>query len=74
MEAKKRLPLIDLGVRVSTLQKQRGITLERLAYEVGICKGSPSGIENKKRVPRLSTLTSVTRGLGISVSQFLKGF
>ncbi len=70
----KRISLsITLGNRISILRKQRGVTLEQLAYGMGISKGNLSDIENGKRDPRFSTLKSIADGLDISISQLLKG-
>jgi transcriptional regulator with XRE-family HTH domain len=73
METKTISPSIALGNKISTLRKQRGITLEKLAYGMGISKGNLSDIENGKRDPRFSTLNCIAKGLGMSISQLLKG-
>lgn len=49
------------------------MTLEKLAYEVGISKGNLSDIENAKRDPRFTTLLAIAEGLDVSVSHLLKG-
>lgn len=64
--------LTDLGLRISKLRKQRGITLEKLAYEMDISKGNLSDIEHGKRDPRYSTLKAIADGLEISIAHLLK--
>jgi len=61
-----------LGERISKLRRKCGLSLEKLAYEVGISKGNLSDIENGKRDPRLSTLQHIAYGLEISVSALLR--
>ena len=73
MEARKNLSPGTLGNRISTLRKQRGLTLEQLAYGMGMSKGNLSDIENGKRDPRFSTLKLIADGLNMSISQLLKG-
>ena len=66
--------LIELGKRISIERKKRGITLEKLAYEMDISKGNLSDIEHGKRDARFSTLKSIADGLDMSVSALLKNF
>lgn len=63
---------LKLGQRISSLRKRKGLTLEKLAYEVGISKGNLSDIENGKRDPRYSTLKAIAEGLQIPAGQLLK--
>lgn len=63
---------LKLGQRISSLRKRKGLTLEKLAYEVGISKGNLSNIENGKRDPRFSTLSAIADGLGLTLGQLLK--
>ena len=72
MEEAKAQILLGLGQRIARLRKRRGMTLERLAYEMGISKGNLSDIEHGKKDPRYSTLRAIAEGLEISVSQLLK--
>ena len=64
--------LLALGKRISSQRRRRGITLERLAYEMDISKGNLSDIEHGKRDPRYSTLKAISLGLGISLSMLLR--
>lgn len=71
MEYTQQICLNLLGERISKQRKKRGITLEKLAYEMGISKGNLSDIERGKRNPRYLTLRAIAEGLEISVSQLL---
>lgn len=61
-----------LGLRISKERKRRGVTLEKLAYEMGLSKGNLSDIEQGKRDPRFTTLRAIAVGLKVSISQLLK--
>ena len=56
-----------LGKRISKFRRERGVTSEKLAYENGISKGYLSDIENGKRLPSLTLLEKIARGLGIGL-------
>ncbi len=64
--------LQKLGSRIAKERRKRGITLEKLAYEMGMSKGNLSNIEHGKRDPRYITLRAIALGLGLSISQLLK--
>ncbi len=60
---------IALGKNISKVRKSRGLTLEKLAYEMDISKGNLSDIENGKIDCRASTLFLITQGLDINISK-----
>lgn len=64
--------LKQLGRRIAEARRIRGLSIERLAYGVGISKGNLSDIENCKRDPRYTTLVSIAEGLEVPLSQLLK--
>ncbi len=64
--------LVALGHRIATERKKRGLTLEKLAYEMGISKGNLSDIENGKKDPRYTTLKAIADGLEIPLSKLLR--
>lgn len=74
MEQAREKTLAELGERISKMRKKRGITLEKLAYEMGISKGNLSDIEHGKRDPRYTTLMAIPEGMEIPISLLLKGF
>jgi transcriptional regulator with XRE-family HTH domain len=64
--------LHELGARIGKERRKRGITLERLAYEMGLSKGNLSNIEKGLRDPRFITLRAIAEGLGVKMSQLLR--
>lgn len=64
--------LTKLGQTISVERRKRGITLEQLAYQMGISKGNLSDIENGKRDPRYTTLLAIAEGLEIPLAKLLK--
>ena len=72
METNAKPELLELGHRISKLRKKRGITLEKLAYEMGLSKGNLSDVEHGKRDPRYTTLKAIAEGLDMSLSQLLR--
>lgn len=64
--------LRQLGSRIAKERRKRGITLEKLAYEMGMSKGNLSNIEHGKRDPRFITLRAIATGLDVNLSQLLK--
>jgi transcriptional regulator with XRE-family HTH domain len=64
--------LRQLGKRIATERRKRGITLEKLAYEMGMSKGNLSNIENGLRDPRFITVRAIALGLGVNLAQLLK--
>lgn len=65
--------LMALGHRISVQRKKRGITLEKLAYEMSISKGNLSDIESGKKNPTYKTLKAIAEGLDMTISMLLKG-
>lgn len=72
MQNEKQQILNELGQRISIERKKRGITLEKLAYEMSISKGNLSDIESGKRNPTFTTLKAIAEGLDITLSALLK--
>lgn len=64
--------LKTLGSRIAKERKKRGITLEKLAYEMGLSKGNLSDIEHGKRDPRYTTLRAIAVGLKVPVQSLTK--
>lgn len=59
-----------IGARIKELREERGLTLEKLAYESGISKGGLSEIERGMREARVSTIEKICNNLDISLSEF----
>lgn len=62
-----------LGSNISKIRKSKGITLERLAYSMGISKGNLSEIENGKIDPRSSTVFLIAQGLDVPLAKLFSG-
>lgn len=64
--------LKKLGSRIKSERLRKGLSAERLAYEMGISKGNLSEIERGMRDVRVSTLSLIAEGLEMSLSKLLK--
>ena len=73
MENKKEI-LNILGTTISTLRKKKGLSLEKLAYEMDMSKGNLSDIENGIKNPTFTTLRKISEGLDIPTSKLLREF
>lgn len=56
--------------RILELRKNKGLTLEQLAYQCGISKGGLSEIERSMKEPRAYTILKICAGLGITIKDF----
>lgn len=56
--------------RIAELRKNKGITLEQLAYQCDISKGGLSEIERAMKEPRAYTILKICAGLGITIKDF----
>ena len=63
--------LVTLGQRIRHYRTSSGMTLDQLGERVNIAGSQLSLMENGKREPRLSLLTSVAQVLGIELAQLL---
>jgi transcriptional regulator with XRE-family HTH domain len=60
-----------LGSRIKSLREQKGLTIEKLAYENDLAKGNLSEIEKGFVDPKFSTLERIADGLGISLKELI---
>jgi transcriptional regulator with XRE-family HTH domain len=60
---------LDLGARVRSLRKDRGLTLEQAATQAGLARSTLSKIENGQMSPTFEALKKLAVGLEISVPQ-----
>ena len=58
-----------LAKRIIQLRKELGVSSEKLAYGVGLSKTGVRYIERAMKDPKLSTLTLIADGLGVSLSE-----
>ena len=76
MERKR--PLADpsalklLGKKVIKLRKEKGISQEKLAIAAGIERSYMGAIERGERNPSYDKLVSISKALGILVSELVK--
>ena len=63
--------LVTLGQRIRHYRTSSGLTLDQLGERVNIAGSQLSLMENGRREPRLSLLTSVAQVLGIQLAQLL---
>jgi transcriptional regulator with XRE-family HTH domain len=63
--------LQDLGLRIRSLRKERGLTLERLAELSDLSVGLVSQVERGKGNPSFATLVQLAHGLDIPVGRLL---
>lgn len=59
--------IAKISGKITQLRKQKGISLEKLAYENGISKGNLSDIEKGFCNPTLMTLLKIAKGLDIDI-------
>jgi len=72
-DAEKRLE-VAIGREVRAHRKRLGITVADLGEATGLSTGMLSKIENGLTSPSLTTLQSLARALGVSISAFLARF
>jgi len=65
--------LMQLGRRVRDIRKLQGISQEKLAYKINLDRTYLSGIERGIRNPTVKTLQIIASGLGVTLSELLKG-
>jgi transcriptional regulator with XRE-family HTH domain len=68
MEARRRF-----AENLRRLRQQRGLSQEALGAACDLHRTEISLLERAGRDPRLSTLTRLARGLGVPVSDLLRG-
>ncbi len=65
--------LAALAKRIKELRKKQGFSQEAFADHAGLHRVAVGWIEQAKRVPSLKTLLKISRGLGITLSELLRG-
>jgi transcriptional regulator with XRE-family HTH domain len=61
----------EIGKRIKALRKEKGLILEQLATRTGYTKGYLSKVEKSPKAPPVSTLGTIGRALGASISTLL---
>lgn len=65
--------LVALGERIRELREKKHWSQEKFADLCGLHRTAIGFLERAERNPRLDTLITVSKGLGITVSQLLDG-
>lgn len=61
-----------VALRITDLCKERGISINRLAVLSGLTQSTVDGIlKGRSKNPQLITLLRISRGLEMTISQFL---
>lgn len=63
----------EIGKRIVKARKDKGISQEQLASDSGIDRSHIGFIEQGRRKPTVSTLSKITKTLGISLESLFKG-
>ncbi len=61
----------EIGSKIRKLREARQITQSMLAQKAGIAQSTLSYIEKGKKMPQFDTLSSICRGLNISILELL---
>ncbi len=61
----------EIGKRIKVLRNEKGLTLEQLATRTGYTKGYLSKVEKSVKAPPVSTLGTIGRVLGVTISTLL---
>lgn len=65
--------LIELGLRIREIRKERGLTQEQLAGEAGLDRSYVGGIERGERNITFSVLCQIVSALGVDVAYVTSG-
>lgn len=61
---------IDVGSKIKTLRKGRGLTQEQLADNLGITRATVSNYEVGRRYPHISELKRIAQYFGVGIDYF----
>ena len=65
--------LNDLGKRIATARKQKGISQEKLADAVDVHRTYIGFVEQGKRNPSIGKLRKIAAAIGLSLDKLFKG-
>lgn len=64
--------MINLGKRLRTIRKEKGISSSQLEFLSGVTQSTISKIESNTHSPSIDTLLKICSALEISISDFLE--
>ena len=64
---------MTIGKRIGLLRRQKGMTQEELATQMGVSPQAVSKWENDQTCPDITALPKLARFLGVSVDELLSG-
>ena len=65
--------LVALGNRIRELREERKWSQEEFADRCGLHRTAIGLLERVERIPRLNTLVTISKGLGVTVSALFEG-
>lgn len=60
---------LRIGKRLTLLREQKGLTMEKLAYENDVSKGYISEIEAGRKLPSLKMLEKLANALDVDIKE-----
>ena len=69
-QAGQSLEIYSIGAKLRALRVQKGLTLSRLALEIGLSTALLSKLETDRMIPTLPTLASLCRVYGVGLGFF----
>src|SRR5690606_1718408 len=66
----RRKPALDVGVRLQTIRKLKGLSQRELAKRAGVTNSTISMIEKNSVSPSISSLKKVLAGIPMSLVEF----
>lgn len=64
---------LQFGMRIKYLREKKGWSQEKLSFYSGVNKNYICDLENGRRNPTLEVMDRLAIGLGITLSELLKG-
>ncbi len=65
------IDLADLGARVQSLRRDRGLTLQDLAAAAAVSASMLSSVERGRKAPTIVVLARIADGLGVPLGELI---
>lgn len=62
----------SLGKKIKKLRKEKGLSQEKLSWEVGLNRGYIGFIERGERNPSIETLTKIAKALKVTLDELFR--